>query len=256
MGIDIPDIQGVIHFLLPESLEQYYQEVGRAGRNGGPAFGRLLYTERNAAVREDMIVQGRTSADEVKSAWSNLFGAGRAQMRSLSPNVDFRDSEREYALFYALQRAGIIELLARGPGRLESFKASGPEGLTFLTRLSSWTRIGDFASAIRKLGDEPTAVYTKLFDLYNRGEIKLSRSPDNVLLFRSLDLTDVQAATIAEDINRHAGKRLSDFLAFKAVVESGENIQAALKARFEASAPWPADIHSLCSRLRGECRIS
>jgi ATP-dependent DNA helicase RecQ len=241
MGIDIPDIRGVIHFLLPESLEQYYQEVGRAGRDGNSAFGLLIYTPKNAKVRQDMIETGRLTGDEVLGVWSNLFASGRADIRSLSPAMDLSGRDDYYALFYAFQRAGAIKVLARGPGRLQAYDPGDPDGFAFLNRLSAATRIGSFAAAFRKLSLDPAAAYDTLFGLYDRGEVRLARSPDNVLLIRSGALSAAQAESIAADVSAKIDARLKRFSAFQALIESGVDPTSALRERFAFAVGLGAD---------------
>jgi ATP-dependent DNA helicase RecQ len=55
MGIDRPDIEAVIHADLPASIEAYYQEIGRAGRDGRPATATLLWTYADVKTREFLI---------------------------------------------------------------------------------------------------------------------------------------------------------------------------------------------------------
>ncbi|WP_206711296.1 DNA helicase RecQ [Aquisalinus flavus] len=65
MGIDKPDIRYVIHMNLPASMEAYYQEIGRAGRDGEPAEAILLYGYNDLRLRRTMIDESG-AVEEVK----------------------------------------------------------------------------------------------------------------------------------------------------------------------------------------------
>ena len=78
MGIDRPDIDAVIHVDIPGSVEAYYQEVGRAGRDGRPATATLLWNFGDVRTRKYLIDRPREDDPERPTRRSRSGRAGTA----------------------------------------------------------------------------------------------------------------------------------------------------------------------------------
>jgi ATP-dependent DNA helicase RecQ len=76
MGIDRADVRAVVHLGPPGSIEAYYQEVGRAGRDGKPALGLMLHASSDLGLRRNLLergADGEPPAPEVLEHKWNLF---------------------------------------------------------------------------------------------------------------------------------------------------------------------------------------
>jgi ATP-dependent DNA helicase RecQ len=76
MGIDKSDIRYIIHYNMPRSLEYYYQEVGRAGRDGKMACCILLYSEDDYHLNRALININYPSVTLVESVYNRVLEAG------------------------------------------------------------------------------------------------------------------------------------------------------------------------------------
>lgn len=72
MGIDKPDVKTVIHFNLPDSIESYFQEAGRAGRNGNKAFAVLLKNASDTTLLKNQFLSILPSVSFVKQVYRKL----------------------------------------------------------------------------------------------------------------------------------------------------------------------------------------
>ena len=72
MGIDKPDVRVVIHIDCPDSIEAYFQEAGRAGRDGKKAYAVMLYSDRDRAVLHNRLADNFPDKDYIKTVYEHI----------------------------------------------------------------------------------------------------------------------------------------------------------------------------------------
>ncbi|MCW2969253.1 MAG: ATP-dependent helicase, RecQ family [Solirubrobacterales bacterium] len=111
MGVDKADVRTVAHWALPTSLEAYYQEAGRGGRDGLPARALLLSSRADLGRLIRFIKERETSVQDVRGFVARLRRGAQDGMAAIGHG---QLGERDRVLLSIAERAGAVELQPAG----------------------------------------------------------------------------------------------------------------------------------------------
>jgi ATP-dependent DNA helicase RecQ len=114
LGINKPDVRYVVHYNMPGSLEAYYQQAGRAGRDGEPADCVLCFGPGEWLAQQYFIQRAHPSDDQVRVFWQKWVASGEAELpQYLKPDQENQTNGEWAMALSALRASGLVDDLGR-----------------------------------------------------------------------------------------------------------------------------------------------
>ena len=218
MGIDIPNIRGVVHYLLTESAEQYYQQIGRAGRDGQGAWAMLFYSDKNVDVRKTWFI-GRSfpKEDNLRDTFRNLTDnkPGRRTFQY------FEESDETQSAYHYLVRSQVITPVCKGVQSLAPFVPAKGARLPEFDALRAATLNGLLILTAQKTGITEDKIVRRLYGWLADGRLKATSAPSKCLVLdaASGELPEELLQAIMADVAEKRAYRMSLFDEYVSLLE-------------------------------------